>query len=233
MVAGSAEVADGRRREQLWRLVSARSPDGVAWGRAVAVAETAVDGAAITMRARGQDLPAASADWVAAWEELQYTVGEGPGVEAFATGGPVLVGDLRAAQDRWPGLSHNALPGGAAAIFAFPLQAGAIRLGTLDLYRRRAGELTAGELGDAAVLAELATTALLADSAGAEAAGLDVAGFYDDVNVATGMLATELQVSLEDALLRLRAHAFSHHQPLTEVARAVVLRQLRFDTSPD
>ncbi|MEV4049783.1 ANTAR domain-containing protein [Amycolatopsis sp. NPDC049688] len=229
---------DDRRRERLWRLVSERAPAGSGWAGvvcAVAVAEAGVDGAAITVRtdSRVQDLAAATGGWVAVLEELQYTVGEGPGVEAFTNGTPVLVGDLDADGDRWPGLLDSALAAGAAAIFAFPLQAGAIRIGTLDLYRRRPGDLAADELADAALLAEMATTALLADSAGAPAGGPEAAGFYDDVNIATGMLATELQVSLEDALLRLRAHAFSHQLPLTEVARAVVLRQLRFDAPPE
>ncbi|MEV6622174.1 GAF and ANTAR domain-containing protein [Amycolatopsis sp. NPDC051106] len=170
---------------------------------------------------------------MAGLEELQYTVGEGPGVEAFEAGDPVLVGDLGEQRHRWPGLSDSAVPAGAAALFAFPLQAAALRLGTLALYRRRAGELAEAELADALVLAELATTALLVDSAGAAAAGTEPAGFYDDVHVATGMLATELRVSLEDALLRLRAHAFSHRVPVTEVARAVVARRLRFDTSSE
>jgi hypothetical protein len=232
---------DGRRREQLWRLVGERAPGGAevdGWAGvvcAVAVEEAEADGAAITVRttSRVQELAAASDGWAAALEELQYTVGEGPGVEAFESGGPVLVSDLALDQDRWPGLTDSALPRGVAAIFAFPLQAGAFRLGTLDLYRRRPGELGAAELADAVVLAELATSALLTDGAGRTAAGPDVTGFYDDVNVATGMLATELRVSLEDALLRLRAHAFSHRRPLTEVARAVVLRRLKLGSPPE
>ncbi|GAB3158435.1 GAF and ANTAR domain-containing protein [Amycolatopsis sp. NPDC004378] len=230
---------DGRRRERLWRLLSERAPGEGGWAGvvvALVVAELQVDGAAITVRteSRVQDLAAASDHWTAALEELQYTVGEGPGVEAYEAGGPVLVDDLRADRDRWPGLTDSALPSGLAAAFAFPLQAGAIRLGTLGLYRRRTGGLSADELADALVLADLATTALLTDSAGTEPASPPAhEGFYDDVNVATGMLATELRVSLEDALLRLRAHAFSHHLPLTEVARAVVLRQLRLEAPPD
>ncbi|WP_318306581.1 GAF and ANTAR domain-containing protein [Amycolatopsis solani] len=230
---------DGRRRERLWRLLSERAPGGSGWAGvvvALVVAELGVEGAAITVRtaSRVQDLAAASDDWTAALEELQYTVGEGPGVEAFETGGPVLVEDLRADHDRWPGLTDSALPSGVAAAFAFPMQAGAIRLGTLSLYRRQTGELSADELADALVLADLATTALLTDSSGAEPASAEAhEGYYDDVNVATGMLATELRVSLEDALLRLRAHAFSNHLPLTEVARAIVLRQLRLDAPPD
>jgi GAF domain-containing protein len=229
---------DGPRRERLSRLVSERAHEGAGWAGVVCdvvVAEVGVDGAAITVRAgpRTQDLAAASGPWAAGLEELQYTVGEGPGVEAFEAGDPVLVGDLGEQRHRWPGLSDSAAPAGAAALFAFPLQAGALRLGTLALYRRRAGELAEAEIADALVLAELATTALLVDSAGAAAAGTEPAGFYDDVHVATGMLATELRVSLEDALLRLRAHAFSHRVPVTEVARAVVARRLRFDTSPE
>ena len=229
---------DGPRRERLSRLVSERAHEGAGWAGVVCdvvVTEVGVDGAAITVRAgpRTQDLAAASGPWAAGLEELQYTVGEGPGVEAFETGDPVLVGDLGEQRHRWPGLSDSAVPAGAAALFAFPLQAGALRLGTLALYRRRAGELAEGDLADALVLAELATTALLVDSAGAVAAGTEAAGFYDDVHVATGMLATELRVSLEDALLRLRAHAFSHRVPVTEVARAVVARRLRFDASPE
>ncbi len=53
------------------------------------------------------------------------------------------------------------------------------------------------------------------------------------MNVATGMLAAGLGISLGEALLRLRAHAFSRRIPITEVARLVQNRQLGFGTSPD
>lgn len=235
---------EDRHRDRLWRLVTERAPGhGSSWVAvvcAVAIEQVNVDGAAISVRggSRAQELAAASSDWAASLEELQYTVGEGPGVEAFATGGPVLVSDLQAEKQRWPGLTDTPLPAGAAAVFAFPLQTGGIRVGTLDLYRHGVGDLTAYELGNAVVLAELATTALLSDTAGDEAdrapwARESTSGFYEDVHVATGMLATELRISLEDALMRLRAHAFSRHLPLTDVARAVVARELKFDSSQE
>lgn len=233
-----------RHRDRLWRLVTERAPGhGAGWVEvvcSVAVEQVDVDAAAISVRggSRAQELAAASSDWAASLEELQYTVGEGPGIEAFATGGPVLVSDLQAEKQRWPGLTDTPLPAGAAAVFAFPLQTGGIRVGTLALYRHRVGDLTPLELTNAVVLAELATTALLSDSAGADAerahwARESTSGFYEDVHVATGILASELRISLEDALMRLRAHAFSQHLPLTEVARAVVARELRFDPSQE
>jgi hypothetical protein len=157
-------------------------------------------------------------------------------VEAFTTAGPVLVADLSDAGARWPGFVDSATADGLAAVFALPLQEGAIRLGTLDLYRRQPGALSTEDLADAIVLADLATTALLTDAtpdAAAAWAREDAPGHYDDVNVATGMLATELRIGLDDAFLRLRAHAFSTGHPLLDVARAVLTRQLRADSFQD
>jgi hypothetical protein len=237
-------VADRQRLERLWRAVALgaghRSFSG--WAGVVCqvvVDEVDVDGAAIAVRSSGriEELVAVTGAWARDIEDLQHTVGEGPGVEAFDTGGPVLVSDLAAAPGRWPGFADIAAEQ-VGAVFAFPLQEGAIRLGTLTLYRRRSGALAEDELADVAVLADLATTALLMD-AGDE--GADMApwaregapGHYDDVNVATGMVAAELRISIEDAFLRLRAHAFSHGQPLLEVARAVLERRLGADAFVD
>lgn len=239
-------MVDGRRHQRLWRLVTARaegrgSSGFPGWAGVVcdvAVHDVGVDGAAISLRSpgRAQELAAASGPWALGLEELQYSAGDGPGVEAFTTAGPVFVADLDHADQRWPGFLDSATGLGLAAVFAFPLQAGAIRLGTLDLYRREPGALPDDRLADAAVLADLATTALLTDAssaAGAAWADVDLPGHYDDVNVATGMLAAELRISVDDAFLRLRAHAFSSGEPLLDIARSVLDRELRLDRFSD
>ncbi len=46
-----------------------------------------------------------------------------------------------------------------------------------------------------------------------------------------GMVSVQLSVSMGHALVRLRAYAFGHDSPLTEVAKDVVARKLRFDAS--
>ena len=49
------------------------------------------------------------------------------------------------------------------------------------------------------------------------------------VHQAAGMVSVQLDISVGDALVRLRAHAFATDRPLNEVGREVVARTLRFD----
>ncbi len=78
----------------------------------------------------------ASDSVMTAIEELQFSTGVGPCVDTFIDGRPVLVPDLaQVVNTRWPAFSIDAVQAGVRAIFAFPLQIGAIRLGALDLYR--------------------------------------------------------------------------------------------------
>src|SRR3954447_12277297 len=95
-------------------------------------------------------------------EELQFTLGEGPCVDASRTGRPVLVPDLAATSPGiWPQFGAGADAAGLRAVFALPLQVGGIRLGVLDLYRRSAGALSREELADALSFADAATQLLL------------------------------------------------------------------------
>ncbi|OLF16383.1 hypothetical protein BU204_17400 [Actinophytocola xanthii] len=221
----------------MWRLVADRADQRTFTGWAgvvcqVVAEQVGVDATSIAVRSstHTEELVAVSGPWAGQLEELQYTAGEGPGVDAYQSGVPVLVPDLAAAGHRWPGFAELTA-GRVGAVFAFPLREGAAPLGTLELYRRRRGPLSLDQLADAAALADLAATALVVDTGDGVAesapwARADAPGHYDDVNVATGMLAAELDIDVEDAFLRLRAHAFSHDQPLLEVARAVLGRRL-------
>ncbi|MFE2752519.1 GAF and ANTAR domain-containing protein [Actinosynnema sp. NPDC059335] len=230
-------VLDGRRRESLARMIAecAVEPARADWARAVCGvcvdAVTGVDGAALTLRsgARTQEVLGASGPWAAVLEELQYTLGEGPGVEAFATGDPVLVADVRTSQARWPGFAGSGTTAGVGAVFAFPLRAGGIGVGTLDLYRRRPGGLSADALADAAVLADLTTIALLQHTERSGENGLRGVISYEDVNMATGMLAAQLRIDLEDASARLRAHAFATDRSVLDVAGDVLARRIPLD----
>ncbi|MEV7094968.1 ANTAR domain-containing protein [Amycolatopsis sp. NPDC051045] len=233
---------DGEPRERLWRAIAAAAEvpgRRESWAQAVCLAcvDTLeqVDAAILALRgsARSEEVLGASDQWAAKLAELQYTVGEGPGVEAFEGGSPVLVPDLSVEQVRWPGFADAALALGVAAVFAFPFQFGAIKFGTLELVRRRPGGLASAEQRDAALAADLATAALLRQSLEAERAGQDFAprpvASYQDVNIATGMLAAQLQVTLDDAFARLRAHAFSQDRSVLDVARDVLERLIALD----
>src|SRR5690242_21425083 len=65
-------------------------------------------------------------------EDLQFTLGEGPCVEAVVSGSPVLLDDVRALSDatyRWPAFIKEVESSGVRAVFAFPVRIGAIALG--------------------------------------------------------------------------------------------------------
>jgi hypothetical protein len=234
----------GERTAQVWAwIAAARDGDAqvslAALCRAAA-ARLAVDGASVTA-VSGPTVrePLSATDGLSArLEELLLTTGEGPGAEDLRFGSPMLIPDLTAVTGRWPGFAPAAVAAGAQALFAFPLHGGAIRVGVLSLYRAQPGPLTPQQLADALVFADIALQLVLDASAGisglADYRPLD--GLSDgraEVYQATGMMSVQLSVSLEEAFVRLRAHAFSAGLPLGDVAGDVVSRKLRFDPDPE
>ena len=136
---------------------------------------------------------------------------------------------------RWPADAPAAHDAGVRAVFAFPLQVGAARLGVLDVFRTHSGGLTRAELGCAFTLVEHAVATLLdsQQQATTHNDGLDEAfehraGVYQ----AQGMVMVQLRSSLAEALARMRAYAYAHDRPLRDIAADVVARHLRFDPDP-
>ena len=168
-------------------------------------------------------------------QELQLTLGEGPCVDAWTSGIPVLEPDLATSgAERWPTFSRAAVAAGVLSVFALPLHIGAIRIGVLVLYRGRPGTLNGEELADGIVLAEVATHVVLAVQAGASTDVLHQVlvqepAHWAEVHQATGMVSAQLGVSLSDAFVRLRAYAFAGDHALREVAGDVVAHRLRLE----
>ena len=172
----------------------------------------------------------------ATMEELQFTLGEGPCIDASRTGRPVLLPDLAVTgPGRWPGFSDGALAVGIRAVFAFPLRVGAIHVGVLDLYRDTPGALTDVELAEALDYADAATTVLLHQQA--QHGTLD--GLWSipviedraEVHQATGMVSVHADVPLAEALVLLRARAFATGRPILELARDVLDGRAHFSST--
>jgi hypothetical protein len=168
-------------------------------------------------------------------EDLQFTLNEGACMEAANSGNPVLVGDLRHSTDtaRWPLFAAAAIEDtGIGAVFALPLQWGAVNLGVLDLYRLRPGPMAEAERRDALSAADTAALMLLGrrtDPGDGLGGWLDHGlGHRAEVHQATGMVLVQLSLSPADALARMRAYAFVHQRLLVDVARDVVRRRLVF-----
>jgi hypothetical protein len=166
-------------------------------------------------------------------EDLQFTLGEGPGIDAHTAGRPILephLGDRLA--DRWPTFGPAAVDAGVLAAFGFPLRVGAIGLGSLDLYCPHPGWLNDAQMGDAIILADFIARAVITMQAGADPGELvaemdNPRDLRTQVHQASGMISVQLGVGIGDALIRLRAYAYAEGQPIDEVARDVVDRRLK------
>lgn len=198
------------------------------------VPELGVDGAGLTMIVGGQPQGTlgASDGRFAAVEELQFTAGEGPCVDAHASG--TMVGEAAlASTSRWSGFAPGAVQRGVEAVYAFPLQVGRARLGALDLYRFEPGRLSPHAYGEAQGVAERITNGLVTLLADAAPGTVPTAmtGSTDGavVHQAAGMVSVQMDVSVADALVALRARAYVTGSRVSEIAARVVERHLRFD----
>ena len=165
-------------------------------------------------------------------EELQFTLGEGPCLDSYRLGRPVFEPALAdPATPRWPSFTPPAVAAGVQAIFGFPLQIGAIRLGALDIYVDYPGDLSETQLADALVMADVVTHEILelqaAAPPGALASELDTSeSLRVGVHQAAGMLSVQLAIPVADALIRLRAYTYASNRRVNDVAGDVVAGDL-------
>jgi GAF domain-containing protein len=229
--------------DEVWGLVAAESsrPDDQphVFGmlqrlcRAAARALGATGVALSLMAEDGAQVTGAASDPASALvSDLQLTLGEGPCVDAYSSGSPVLSADLGvAAAARWPGYVPAAQDHGIRSVFSFPLQVGAARLGALNVYRDTTGGLSSQSLDLCLTFAEVAMSMLLdaqhQATVGESAPALDdLVDSRFELFQAQGMVTVQLRVDLAVAMARLRAHAFAHDRRVADVARDIIARTL-------
>lgn len=172
-------------------------------------------------------------------EQLQIELGEGPAVDASRLDRAWFQPYLdRHDTTRWPGFAPAALDAGIQALFALPLQVGAVRVGSLSLYRSRPGVLGDAETTAAFAYAQAALVVVLHLQAGTHDHVLPTElsvplENHWEVHQATGYLSVTASVSLSAALLLLRAHAFASERPLLQVARDVLAGRIHISPGED
>jgi GAF domain-containing protein len=166
-------------------------------------------------------------------DELQFSLGEGPCPDAFASREPVFEPDLGNAQvARWPSFTASALSLDTHGVFALPLTAGSRCVGVLTLYNTTAGALTSDQVADGLAVAHAVTRSMLAAQARSKPDVLsdaldDTSAHRAEVHQASGMVAVQLGLRIADAEARLRAYAYATDRSVADVARDVVERRLR------
>jgi hypothetical protein len=176
------------------------------------------------------------------YDELQFTLGEGPCLDAVAQRTPVLVVDLADPEEaRWPAYRRELLAHRVRGVYAVPVVVAGEFVGVLNLFRARPGIFPEEDVAGAAAAAELAAIPLL------DLLGDDLRAAVDDpkssswaelntlsraeVSQATGMLVAQLEIEPAEALVRLRGHAYAIGRSATDVARDILDRRLKIEGS--
>jgi hypothetical protein len=174
------------------------------------------------------------------YDELQFTLGEGPCLESVARRAPVLVGDLADPNNaRWPAYGSAMLGHQIRGVYAIPVLVAGEYVGALDLFRVEPGTLATEQLAGAITAAELAAVPVLDlmdtdlqaaisdpnSDAWAELNALSRA----EVSQATGMLMAQLDIDAAEALVRLRGRAYATDRSAIDVARDILDRRLRLE----
>jgi hypothetical protein len=161
-----------------------------------------VDGAAISFVLEGasRGTLGASSELSRRIDELQFTYGEGPCLDAVRDRTPIMVEDLRDPdQQRWPVFAGALLRADIRAVFALPVSVATSPIGALDLFRTRVG-WSGGDVLDGAALASELASLVLANALAAATSDRDDHGDGSDteplerveIYQATGMLMAQL-----------------------------------------
>ncbi|MHC3473565.1 ANTAR domain-containing protein [Streptomyces sp. 7R007] len=182
-----------------------------------------------------QELVWFSDDTSARLADLQFVLGQGPGL-SFGQETPVReVPDLeRLLAQQWPQFTTEAQELGIAALFVWPVRMGAVQVGTMTGYRRTAGPLDPQQSAQGQLVADALAQHVLNHWSGGGGSGTGRAGMVElhraEVHQATGVLSERLGVPLAEALDRLRARAYASGQTLQDTARTVIREELPGDT---
>jgi len=164
---------------------------------------------------------------------LQNDLDEGPSYDAYQFGWPVVCEDF-ASDHTWPAFSPAATALGLRAMFAFPLQRNAVKLGVLTLSRHTSGALEPQQHSNALIYARLALDLVLAHTfnptAGFEPRReLTIGANSTLIHQATGMISVQLAIGVTEALALLRANAKTNNHSLGSLADDIVNRRVRLD----
>jgi GAF domain/ANTAR domain len=170
---------------------------------------------------------AASNEDVKRLELFQVQVNEGPCLDAFQSGQPVVNADLWDATDRWPSFAPRATAQGYRSAHAFPLRLRQDVIGAIGVFGSDVRQLAPAEIHVAQALAHVATIGLLQERAirRGEVLAEQLQSALNSrivIEQAKGAIAQFRNVSVDDAFMLLRDHAQRTKQRLGDVAHAAL-----------
>jgi GAF domain-containing protein len=196
--------------------------------RCVDLLGAAAAGILLTDQRGSLQLLASSTEAARLLELFQLQTNEGPCLDAFRSGTPVIVRNLPDAAGRWPAFVPAATDAGYAGVNALPLRLRTDTIGAMNLFTTsESGVLTEEDVEAAQALADVATIGILQERAMTRHELLieQLQGALTSriiIEQAKGVLAAQAGVTPDEAFVRLRRHARSTQTRLTEAARDLV-----------
>jgi GAF domain-containing protein len=160
-------------------------------------------------------------------ELFQIQTNEGPCVECYRSGAPVVNVALGEANGRWPLFTPRAIAQGFHSVHSLPLRLRGRTIGALNLFRTSQGPMDDDDVAAAQGLAHVATIAILQHRAILDATTLNAQLDHAltsrvVIEQAKGIIAEATHCGMDQAFGRLRAHSRNHNEGLTGVASAIV-----------
>jgi len=199
--------------------------------RCVDVIDVAAAGLMLVSADGSLRVVASSSEAVRVLEVFEAQAAEGPCVDCFRSGQPIVNHPLVEADGRWPRFGPKAVEAGFRSVHALPMRLRGKTIGALNLFRVDAGRIGDADVVAAQALADVATISILAQGAAADAQVLteqlsQALNTRIVIEQAKGVVAERAGVDMEAAFKRLRGHARNHRLLLTDVARAVSTKAL-------
>jgi transcriptional regulator with GAF, ATPase, and Fis domain len=198
-------------------------------GRCVELLEVDAAGLLLADSRGALRLVAASAEQARVVELFQVQNDEGPCLDCYRSGQPVIVSDIRAEHQaaRWPRFAAAAREMGYAGVHAIPMRLREQVIGTLNLFKAQPDGLSPAVVVAATALVDVATIGILQERALRQqevvAGQLQVAlNSRVLIEQAKGALAERLRVTPDEAFVILRRYARDHNHPLTQLAGDVI-----------
>jgi len=152
---------------------------------------------------------------------------EGPCLDCYRTGLPVVNQDLATVDGRWPRFRDEALGAGFQSVHALPMRLRGQVIGALNLFHIEPGEMRHADVEAAQALADVATIAILSNRAAQEFQVVNeqltqALNSRILIEQAKGMVAERMGLDMEGAFRVLRNHARNHNLKLHDVAQSVI-----------
>jgi GAF domain-containing protein len=160
-------------------------------------------------------------------ELFQLQNEEGPCLEAFTSGHPIINVDLAAATARWPRFAPRATSAGFQSVHAFPMRVRQQVIGALNVFGdTRGGDFTDSDVPVMQALTDVAAIGLLQERMIREGEVLteQLQGALNSriaIEQANGAVAQAAGVTVDDAFTAIRRHARDHNRKLTDLAHAI------------